>query len=218
MTQRDHTSSALSNSEEPQAKEIARSLLALRELLEAERISLQDEIDTLDRKIAAVDLLLDFDTEGTEPKTVAVSVPSDDGAESLGAALPETDAQNVDAEPVSGAATVKDINHCQTQREAGYVIAEINGGHIDLKSAAPVIKAAGLSKGMLNTIVSSLHNFMSNSEDWNYTGPSTFELLTRRECAPKSASEPDSRDEDSSKPNVMQDNSMMAQLLNETAA
>ena len=216
MNQKERITSGHFVSQEPQAREIAHSLLTLRELLEAERLSLQEEIGAVDKKIAAVDLLLDSDTGDRKPKTGSVRL--DDVAESLGATLQETDAQDVDAEPVSGAATVQDIEHCQTQREAGYVIAEINGGHIDLKSAAPVIKAAGLSKGMLNTIVSSLHNFMSNSDDWNYTGPSAFELLTCREGAPESGSEPDSGDEDSPMSKVVQDNSMMAQILNETAA
>ena len=190
MNQRDSRTSGFLGSQEPQAREIANSLLTLRELLETDRQSLQEAIDAVNEKILAVDLLLDSDTGDRKP--IIGSVRLNHVTESLGATLQETGAQDVTAEPVSGAATVKDIKNCRTQREAGYVIAEINGGHIDLKSAASVIKAAGLSKGMLNTIVSCLHNFMSNSDHWSYTGPSAFELLTCRERAPETASEPDS--------------------------
>ena len=75
---------------------------------------------------------------------------------------------------------IYDILHCRTQREAARVIAKANDGQIGLVSAARVIKAAGLSKGLANTIVSSLHNFMTHSTDWTYVGPSRFKLVT--EC------------------------------------
>ena len=98
------------------------------------------------------------------------------------AALPDAEETSGASEPVSGAATVQDIAHCRTQREASYIIAGKNGGPIDLKSAAKVIKAAGLSKGMVGTVVSSLHNFMSNSNDWRYFGPSKFRLVAGQEA------------------------------------
>ena len=196
MNQRNIITSGLSVSQEPQAKDISRTLLTLRELLETDRLSLQEEIDAVDKKIAAVDLLLDADAGDRSPKTGIV--PLDDVAESLGATLQETGTKDIDAEPVSGAATIKDIKRCGTQREAARVIAEINNGDIDLKSAARVIKAVGLSKGMVGTVVSSLHNWMSHSRDWNYVGPSRFELVAHRKVAPTSTPGPDFSGEDSS--------------------
>ena len=154
--------------------------------------------------------------ETDKPKTGIV--PLDDVAESLGATLQETGTKDVATEPVSGAATVQDISHCRTQREAAYVIAEINNGDIDLKTAAHVIKAVGLSRGMLNTVVSSLHNFMTHSKDWSYVGPSKFELVARREVAPKSASGPDFGDEDSSESGIAEGDLTVAHAYEETAA
>ena len=218
MNQIDHTASQSSDSQQPNRLDIVRSLLELRVQYVDEHQDLQGKMDVLLRKIDAVDLLIESETAGIEPDMTAGGITSDEVVESPTADTLESDDTTDEAGLVSGIATVKDILHCRTQREAGYVIAEINGGHIDLKSAARVIDAAGLSKGLLNTIVSSLHNFMSHSDDWSYTGPSRFELLTRREGALASASEPDSGDEELPKSNVVQGNSMMAHMLDETAA
>ena len=218
MNQIDHTASQSGDSQQPNRLNIVRSLRELRVQYADEHEALQGQIDALLRKMDAVDLLIASETGGSKPDVTADGIPSDEVVESPTSDESESEATTEEIEPVSGAATVKDIEHCRTQREAGYAIAEINGGHIDLKSAAPVIKAAGLSKGMLNTIVSSLHNFMSHSDDWSYTGPSAFELLTCRERAPESGSESNSGDEDSPNSKLVQDNSMMAKILNETAA
>lgn len=152
-------------------------LLRIQEMLDRNRARLRDRLDAMDRQREEIRLLVEFATSAGEPMS------SDDN-------------------PFSGTATVQDIMHCQTQREASYVIAEKNGGPIDLKSAARVIMAAGLSKGMEGTIVSSLHNFMGKSADWRYAGPSRFELLARREGAPESSLGPDSGDEESSTADV----------------
>ena len=199
-------------------QEDVESLLRIRGMWDRNCELLRDKLDFADRQREAINVMIEFATGASEPGSAEQLVSSTETPERHKATFPQTESANGYAEPVSGAATVKDITHCRTQREASYVIAEINGGHIDLKSAARVIDAAGLSKGLLNTIVSSLHNFMSHSDDWSYTGPSRFELLTRREGALESASEPDSGDEDSPKSNVVQGNSMMAHILNETAA
>lgn len=218
MNQKDHTDSLSGDSGRPNKADIIRSLLELRGQYADEHQDLQEHIEALLRKMEALELLIDAETAGEGVNTTAGGIPSDEVVESPMSDESNSEATTEEVEPVCGAATIKDIIHCRTQREAGYAIAEVNGGYIDLKSAAPVIKAAGLSKGMLNTIVSSLHHFMSHSDDWRYTGPSAFELLTFREVGAQSTSEPDSGNEDSPESNILQDNSMMAHIIGETAA
>ena len=184
------------------AQEEVESLLRIRDMWNRNCEMLRDRLDFAERQREAVNAMIEFARSASEPGSAEQLVSSIEAPERPMTTLSLTESANGNAAPVSGAATVKDIAHCRTQREAGYVIAEINDGHIDLKSAARVIKATGLSKGMVETVVSSLHNFMSHSSDWNYTGPSRFELLARRGSAPESASEPDSGDEESSSASV----------------
>lgn len=194
------------------------SLLRIRDMWDRNSRTLRDQLDFADRQRETFNLMIEFAKSGSGLGSAEQPISSTETSGKPETTLTQTEIADADAEPVSGAATVGDISHCRTQREASYVIAEINGGDIDLKTAACVIKAAGLSRGMLNTIVSSLHNFMSNSGDWRYTGPSRFELLTSREGAPDADAEADSDDEDPPRSKVVKDDSMMAQILNEAAA
>lgn len=203
---------------EDSTEELTIGLLDLRARFDDRREWLRNQMVIVDKQIAAVDFLIDSVTEGSDQAIATEIASSCSDNESSVSALSKIDEPSGDVAPVSGAATAQDISHCETQREAAYVIAEINNGDIDLKSAAPVIKAAGLSKGMLNTIVSSLHNFMSHSEDWVYTGPSAFKLVVRRKVAPKSASEPNFGDEKSSDASVAGVDSNAPHAYEETAA
>ena len=199
-------------------QEDVEGLLRIRDMWDRNCELLHDRLDFAERQRDAVNSMIEFARSASEPGSAEQLVSSIETLERPMTTLSHTESANGDAEPVSGAATVKDIAHCRTQREAGYVIAEINDGHIDLKSAARVIKAAELSKGMVETVVSSLHNFMSHSSDWNYTGPSRFELLARRGGAPESASESDSGDEDSSSASVTEVALTEPHTYEETAA
>lgn len=126
-----------------------------------------------EQQIDALNFLITCATEGPEGVQWQPNTPP---AKSAGIRAtvhaPETEVRQR-----CGLATTEDILHCRTQREAARVIAQVNGGQIYLNEAAPVIKSAGLSKGLVNTIVASLHKFMTDSPDWIYVGPSRFELV-----------------------------------------
>ena len=147
------------------------SLIQMRAEFAEDLHLLQEELTTRQKEIEALDFLI-----GSIRGSVEAALDGED--------------TNWASEPVSGTATVRDITHCSTQREAARVIAEVNDGDIDLKSAARVIAAAGLSKGLVSTIVSSLHNFMSNSADWGYSGPSKFRLVSGQEALSKNSDSP----------------------------
>lgn len=218
MNQIEHNASRSGDSRQPKNPDVVRSLRELRVQYVDEYQDLQGKMDVLLRKIDAVDLLIESETASIEPDMTAGGITSEEEIESPTADLPEGDGTTDEAGLVSGIATVQDILHCRTQREAGYVIARKNGGSIDLKSAAPVIKAAGLSKGMLNTIVSSLHNFMSNSSDWDYFGPSRFQLVAGRESEPEAGPDTDSSDSDTPETGDEQGDWMRASSIEQTAA
>ena len=147
------------------------SLIQMRAEFSEDLHLLQEELTTRQKEIEALDFLI-----GSIRGSVEAALDGED--------------TNWASEPVSGTATVRDITHCSTQREAARVIAEVNDGDIHLKSAARVIAAAGLSKGLVSTIVSSLHNFMSNSADWGYSGPSKFRLVSGQEALSKNSDSP----------------------------
>lgn len=194
------------------------SLLRIRDMWDRNCEMLRDKLDLAERHRQDVNLMIELARGTSVVESAARQVSSTETSEQTTTALPHVANPSRDAEPVSGAAVAKDISHCRTQREASYVIAEINSGDIDLKSAARVIKAAGLSDGMLNTIVSSLHHFMSHSDDWNYTGPSQFELLACREDTPESGLAADSGAKDSSAAGVSEVGPTTLRAHKETAA
>ena len=57
-----------------------------------------------------------------------------------------------------------------------YVVAELNDGVVDLNRAAELVIAAGMSKSNSRTVSASLHNYLSNNPDFEWTAPSTFRL------------------------------------------
>ena len=79
-------------------------------------------------------------------------------------------------EIVCGNTRLSDIVGCPSQRRAMYIVGEMNGGVIDLNRAAALVVAAGMSKTDVRTVSATLHNFMSNSPDFEWTSPSFFRL------------------------------------------
>ena len=88
----------------------------------------------------------------------------------------EPDESSDDEEIVCGRATISDLDGCPSQRKAMYVIGEINDGIIELNDAAALVVAAGMSKTGVRTVSATLHNFMSNHDDFEWIGPSRFRL------------------------------------------
>ena len=88
----------------------------------------------------------------------------------------EPEANNADNELVCGNATLSDLVGCPSQRKAMYIVAEKNGGIIELNAAAALVVAAGMSKTDVRTVSATLHNFMSNHNDFEWIGPSRFRL------------------------------------------
>ena len=69
------------------------------------------------------------------------------------------------------------LGHCRTQREALREIAKLRGGIVRAREAAPLILRAGLSKGKLTSVVSTVHNLLNSGEEWEYVEPGTFRLI-----------------------------------------
>lgn len=84
--------------------------------------------------------------------------------------------------PRSGRATVEDIKGCKTQRRAMYIIGEINDGIVELNSAVDLIMAARMNKGTRKSSLSTLHHFMSTSDDFEWIAPSKFRLTLGKEA------------------------------------
>ena len=74
--------------------------------------------------------------------------------------------------------TAADIAHCQTQRAALREIARLNDGIVRATTAGDLILAAGLSKATRASIMTTIHRYMSQSDDWEWTEPGAFRLKT----------------------------------------
>ena len=92
-------------------------------------------------------------------------------------------------EVICGNTTLSDIAGCPSQRKAMYIVGEMNGGVIDLNQAAALVVAAGMSKTDVRTVSATLHNFMSNHDDFEWTGPSKFRLRTDDDPEPTTGDE-----------------------------
>ena len=93
----------------------------------------------------------------------------------------ELEDSNVEEEIMCGKATISDLDGCPSQRKAMYIIGEINDGIIELNDAAALVVAAGMSKTGVRTVSATLHNFMSNHNDFEWIGPSRFRLNSEDE-------------------------------------
>ena len=80
-----------------------------------------------------------------------------------------------------GRTTLTDIADCPSQRQAMYVIAEKNDGLLELNRAAELVMAAGMSKSNVRTVSASLHNYLSNNDDFEWIAPSRFRLKSAEE-------------------------------------
>ena len=149
-------------------KEAFRTLSEWKAKIKADRRTWLSLLDKSDEQITMIDALLNALPCGQSHQRVANSVLPN-GIQPLIS----------DGEPVSGKATVEDIRGCPSQRAAARIIAEKSGGEVHLNSAAKVIHAAGLAKGRLKTINSSLHSFMTNSDEWEYVRENTFRLIEK---------------------------------------
>ena len=74
--------------------------------------------------------------------------------------------------------TAADIAHCRTQRAALREIARLNEGIVRATEAGDLILAAGLSEAQRSSIITTIHRYMSQSDDWEWTEPGTFRLKT----------------------------------------
>ena len=62
-----------------------------------------------------------------------------------------------------------------------YIIGELNDGIIELNDAAALVVAAGMSQTNTRTVSATLHNYMSNHDDFEWIGPSRFRLKSHDE-------------------------------------
>jgi hypothetical protein len=69
-----------------------------------------------------------------------------------------------------------DIASCKTQRSALYEIAKRNKGIVKVTDAGNLIQEAGLSAGKTASVIATIHNFMSESDDWEWIEPGSFRL------------------------------------------
>ena len=53
-----------------------------------------------------------------------------------------------------------------------YRIAKKNDGIVDLNPASALVVAAGMSKTTARAVTGTLHNYLSNSEDFEWIAPS----------------------------------------------
>ena len=74
--------------------------------------------------------------------------------------------------------TAADIAHCRTQRAALREIARLNDGIVRPIEASDLILGAGLSQAQRSSIITTIHRYMSRSDDWEWTEPGTFRLKT----------------------------------------
>ena len=144
-----------------------------RERIEIKLRDLELEVESARKARAAIDLLIDRYTPFTEIE-VEVSL---NGRNGHGSPIEVREDQHKPNSPICGGATVDDIVDCKTQRECLYVIARKNDSSLDLNPAADLVIAAGKSQGMRSTVVSTLHHFMTNSDDWEWVSPSQFRLV-----------------------------------------
>ncbi len=137
------------------AKHVIEGLLA--DLI-ARRAELEEQTKAVDRDIGSTERTLTLLTDALEN-------PSDTGE--LG-------------NPI----TADTISDCETQRAALYRIAEMNGGIVRATEAGVLILEAGLSDAKKASVIATVHKFMSQSDDWEWTEPGSFRLKTYEEPEP----------------------------------
>ena len=153
------------------------TLMVERAAVEAQRQVHLDRVERETRQIEAYDVVL----ASLRQKAASNAIAKADFAEDLPVSEPviteESETGGVRRKTACGGATVADIMDCKTQPECLYVIARMNGGLLDVNGAADLIIAAGKSRGMRSTVISTAHHFMSESPDWQKVAPSKFRLI-----------------------------------------
>lgn len=74
------------------------------------------------------------------------------------------------------------ISDCRTQREALVALAKHNGGVVRARDAAQIIYDAGMARGKLTSAISTVHNLLNNSDEWERIAPGTFRYIQTSEA------------------------------------
>ena len=74
--------------------------------------------------------------------------------------------------------TAADIANCQNQRADVREIARRNDGIVRPIEACDLILEAGLSQAQRSSIITTMHRYMSQSDEWEWAAPGTFRLKT----------------------------------------
>lgn len=75
-------------------------------------------------------------------------------------------------------ATAADIANCRNQRAAVREIARLNDGIVRPIEACDLILEAGLSQAQRYSIITTMHRYLSQSDEWEWAAPGTFRLKT----------------------------------------
>ena len=80
------------------------------------------------------------------------------------------------ANQTAAKATAADIANCRNQRAAVREIAKRNDGIVRPIEACDLILEAGLSQALRSSIITTMHRYMSQSDEWEWAAPGTFRL------------------------------------------
>ena len=87
-----------------------------------------------------------------------------------------------------------DIAHCPTQHAALQEIARLSGGLANATSAADVLLGAGMTQAKKRSLVSTLGNFLSDEDVWEWVEPGVYRL--RNFDPPSDEFEPDASNQE----------------------
>ena len=76
---------------------------------------------------------------------------------------------------------IEQVARCATQMDAAAFIAQASGGIVRVSEAGRLVHAAGLSRGKVTSVIATLSNRMSTSDEWEYKEPGTFRYLLYQE-------------------------------------
>ena len=156
--------------------EAVASLAAKREELDSHETQLLSELEFIrDEKKRTIHLIAALEGKESTDNFAYSELPEQLGKNS------DSNEHDPNEDVKCGRATVADIADCPSQRQAMYVIAEKNDGTLKLNRAAELVMAAGMSKSNVRTVSASLHNYLSNNDDFDWIGPSEFRLKSAEE-------------------------------------
>ena len=73
--------------------------------------------------------------------------------------------------------TVMDIQGCKTQRDIARRYAELSGGTVKVNAVAKLVRDTKRWGAKFGSLQSTVHNFLSNSDEWEWVEPGTFRWL-----------------------------------------